>query len=212
MPIQSKLLIFASGTKDAGGSGFENLVLATQKGKLDAEIMGVVSNHEHGGVRERADRLGVPFIYFPGPYESAEYQKIAVSAGADFVALSGWLKLVAGLNPKTTFNIHPAPLPEFGGAGLYGHKTHEAVLNAYRAGRIRHSAISMHFVTDRYDEGPVFFSHPFEIYHEDTPETLGERAKELEYAWQPIITNKVIHGEISWDGHNKNSLIGGIFQ
>ena len=63
-----KLFIFASGTATGGGSGFEKLVTASRNGVLDADIVGVVSNHEHGGVRERAERLGVPFFYFPGPY------------------------------------------------------------------------------------------------------------------------------------------------
>lgn len=48
---KKKIIVFASGTKDGGGSGFENLVNATKKGILNAEIIAVVSNHENGGVR-----------------------------------------------------------------------------------------------------------------------------------------------------------------
>ena len=48
-----KIVVFASGTKDNGGSGFENLVEASRTGILDAEIVAVVSNHERGGVREQ---------------------------------------------------------------------------------------------------------------------------------------------------------------
>lgn len=201
-----KLLVFASGTKDGGGSGFENLVASTKDGRLDAEIVGVVCNHEDGGVRERADRLGIPFIHFAGPYDAEHYQKIVEKAAADFVALSGWLKLAVGLNPRTTFNIHPAPLPEFGGKNFYGMKTHEAVLEAYREGRITHSAVSMHFVTPEFDEGPVFFSHEVEILPNDTTETLAHRVNETEHRYQPEITNKVVHGKISWDGVHPESL------
>jgi phosphoribosylglycinamide formyltransferase-1 len=201
-----RLLVFASGTKDGGGSGFENLVASTKDGRLDAEIVGIVCNHERGGVRERADRLGIPFIHFAGPYDAEHYQQIVTEARADFVALSGWLKLAVGLDPRTTFNIHPAPLPEFGGKNFYGIKTHEAVLEAYKAGRITHSAVSMHFVTPEFDEGPVFFSHPVEILPEDTPETLAHRVNEIEHRYQPEITNKVVHGEISWDGVHPDSL------
>ena len=45
-----RLIIFASGTERKGGSGFENLVAANKAGTLDAEIVAVVSNYEHGGV------------------------------------------------------------------------------------------------------------------------------------------------------------------
>ena len=60
-----KIVIFASGTKDGGGSGFENMVNAIRSSILNAEILAVVSNHKNGGVRERADRLGIHFVHFP---------------------------------------------------------------------------------------------------------------------------------------------------
>jgi folate-dependent phosphoribosylglycinamide formyltransferase PurN len=126
---------------------------------------------------------------------------------SDFVALCGWLKLVAGLDPKTTFNIHPGPLPEFGGKGLWGHFVHEAVLKAYKQGKITHSAVSMHFVTPEFDEGPVFFTHPVPIEPDDTPETLAARVNQAEHEWQPKIANKVVHGEIAWDGKSPESLM-----
>src|SRR5262249_41418476 len=106
-----------------------------------------------------------------------------------------------------TFNIHPGPLPEFGGAGLYGHHVHEAVMKAYRERRVTQSAVSMHFVTEKFDEGPVFFSHPVEILPDDTPETLGARVNEAEHRYQPEITNLVIHGKISWDGKDPKTLV-----
>lgn len=203
-----RLLVFASGTPEGGGSGFENLVHAVSDGRLSADIVGVVSNIEGGGVEEKAKRLGVPFIYMPGPYGADEYLKIVQDTGAEFCTLSGWLKLVKGLNPRTTFNIHPGPLPEFGGAGLWGHFVHEAVLKAYREGRITHSAVSMHFVTPEFDEGPVFFSHPVPILADDTPDTLAKRVNEAEHRYQPEATNLVVNGQISWDGKDPSTLRG----
>lgn len=203
-----KLLIFASGTPEGGGSGFENLVNASRDRRMEADIVGVVSNIERGGVHERADRLGIPFIYMAGPYEAEDYKKIVNATGAQFCALSGWLKLVKGLDPRTTFNIHPGPLPDFGGPGLWGHFVHEAVLKAYKEGRVTHSAVSMHFVTAKFDEGPVFFSHPVDILPDDTPDTLAKRANEAEHRYQPEITNLVIHGSICWDGKDPKTLVG----
>src|SRR3989344_5100886 len=155
-----KLIIFASGKRSGGGSGFENLAKSKD---LDADIVAVVSNHEHGGVRERAERLGVPFIYMPPPYGADYYRSIVVESGAGWVALSGWLKHVVGLDPARTFNIHPALLSQlnhrFGGPGMYGHSLHEAVKAALDAGEITESGFSMHFVTDTVDGGPAFFEH-----------------------------------------------------
>ncbi|MFA6050197.1 MAG: formyltransferase family protein [Candidatus Paceibacterota bacterium] len=206
-----KLVIFASGSKDGGGSGFEKLVENMKAGILLADIVAVVSNHEQGGVRERADRLGIPFIHSPKPRTAEDYKKIVRDTKADFVALSGWLGIVEGLDPKTTFNIHPAWLPSpFGGHGFYGHHVHEAVIEAYKNGEAAHSGVSMHFVTPAYDEGAVFFRKKVEILPGDTAETLAKRVNKVEHEWQSIITNKVIHGEISWDGENPSSLSGAV--
>ena len=168
--------------------------------------MAVVSNHTEGGVRKRADLLKIPFIHFPKPRDAEGYQRIVRDTNANYVALSGWLNLVSGLDPRTTINIHPGPLPEFGGPGLYGHHVHEAVLAAFRRGELTHSAVSMHFVTSEYDQGPVFFKRYVPISAEDTPETLAARVNKCEHTWQPVVTNWVVCGYISWDGQDLASL------
>ena len=210
--MRKHTLVFASGSAEGGGSGFEKLVENSRFGTAKIEIIGVVSNHLNGGVRKRADRLGVPFIYFSGPWTAKEYQNIALRSGADFFALSGWLKLVAGLdertkfNSKTVINIHPGPLPQFGGRGMYGHYVHEAVIAAFKKGEISHSAVSMHFVTEEFDQGPVFFRLNIPVSANDTPESLGEKVNRYEHKYQPLITDMVATGLIGWDGVNKKSL------
>lgn len=213
-----KLLIFASGTADGGGSGAANLLRAQHKGILRADIVGVVSQHALGGVREYAWEMGVPFIHFPKPWSKESYQQIARDSGADFFALSGWLKFVCGLDPgtsfnaKTVFNIHPGPLPKFGGPGMFDHHVHEVVLAAYHRGEITHSAATMHFVVDGdgpidgYDRGPKFFELLVPILPDDTTETLAQRVNACEHEWQPIVTDHVIHGDITWDGIHPASL------
>ena len=208
-----KLIVFASGTKDSGGSGFENLAASPE---LGADIVAVVSNHEHGGVRQRADRLGIPFIYFECKtsdvlHMADAYRKVVQKTGAGWVALSGWLKHVAGLDPAHTFNIHPALLSfdhgRFSGPGMYGKRLHEAVKAAFDAGEITASGFSMHFVTDEYDRGPVFFEMPVPLTKGMTADDIQKAVNQAEYEWQPKITNMVVHGEIAWDGKDSTSLI-----
>ncbi len=206
-----KLLIFASGTKVGGGSGFRKLCEAMEAGLLRAEIVAVVSNHKHGGVAAIAKEFGIPFIHMSSETWSAEeYRKIVSDTGAEFVALSGWLKMVRGLDPQTTFNIHPGLLPRFGGKGMYGHYVHEAAMLAYRAGEITHSGLTMHFVTEKYDDGPTVLQVLVEIFPDDTPETLGARVNAQEHIWQWKVTDMIINGEIYWDGKNPDSVVGTI--
>ncbi len=207
--MRPKLIIFASGKRSGGGAGFENL--ATSK-DLDADIVAVVSNHERGGVHERAMRLGIPFIYFPEPYDAEHYKKIVADSGAEWVALSGWLKHVSGLDPAKTFNTHPALLSfdqgRFGGKGMYGNHIHEAVKKALDAGEITESGFTMHFVTEEHDRGPVFFEHRVPLRKGMTAEEIQMAVQAAEHEWQPKITNMIVHGKIRWDGKDPASLIG----
>jgi len=204
--MKKKILVFASGTKTGGGSGFQKLVENSQAGVLNAEIVGVISNQPAGGVFEKARNLNIKFEYFSGPYDSLNYQKIIDKYQPDVIALSGWLKLVKGLDPKKTINIHPGILPELGGKGMYGIHVHKAAIEKFKAGKIKNTAVSMHFVTEKYDEGPVFFHYPVKILESDTPEILAHRVNQAEHKYQSYITNLVTQGEISWDGKNPESL------
>jgi phosphoribosylglycinamide formyltransferase-1 len=201
-----RVLVFSSGSAEGGGSGFENLIHKIHDGTLNADVVAVVSNYDRGGVRTRADKLGVPFIHFPKPWSEDGYLQIAQDSGAEFFALSGWLKRVVGLDPRVTFNIHPGPLPEFGGDGMYGHHVHEAVIGAFKRGEITHSALCMHFVTSEYDRGPCFFRFNVKINDDDTADSIGSRVNKYEHRWQPEITNLVVHRAISWDGKDPASL------
>jgi len=204
-----RILVFASGSADGGGSGFVKLVEMARRGYLQADIVAVVSNHENGGVRKKADKLGIPFEFFDYSAitagltrDSKEWKQALVLAyqalyrkyGSPWVMLSGWLKPAYGLVTQKTVNIHPGPVPQFGGFGMHGHHVHEAVLKAFGAGQITHSAVSMHFVDDRlpYDQGPLIFMMPVPLEKGDTADTIAKRVNAMEHAWQWYVTNLIV--------------------
>ncbi|NWG01460.1 MAG: hypothetical protein HXY44_01230 [Syntrophaceae bacterium] len=194
-----RILVFASGDAQGGGSGFQELVefSRTNPPVLNAQIVGVISNHPYGGVRKRADALQIPFEYWPGPFDAEGYRSFVEKYRVDFVMCSGWLKFVRGLDPAQTVNIHPGPLPRFGGPGMYGHYVHEAVMAAFHRGEIIQSAVTMHFVDETaYDHGPIIFQMPVLIRPDDDAETLAKRVNEKERAWQSYILNLVVHRKI----------------
>ena len=195
----SGVLVFASGDEKGGGSGFQELVefSRTNPAVLDAKIIGVISNHEHGGVRKRADALHIPFDYWAGPFDARGYRSFVEKYWADFVMCSGWLKFVRGLDPARTVNIHPGPLPQFGGSGMYGHHVHEAVMADFHRGEVIQSAVTMHFVDEAaYDHGPIIFQMPVLIRPDDDADSLAKRVNEKERAWQSHILNLVVHQHI----------------
>ncbi|MFA5993428.1 MAG: formyltransferase family protein [Parcubacteria group bacterium] len=197
---KQRILVLASGDEEGGGSGLQELVEQSQTDRpiLKALVAGVISNHARGGVwrKSEPDALNIPFEHWKGPYTAEGYQARVKNFQADFVMCSGWLKMVRGLDSAKTINIHPGPLPRFGGPGMYGHHVHEAVMEAFHRGEITQSAVTMHFVDEEYDHGPIFFQMPVFIRKEDTPETLAKRVNEKERAWQSIMLSLVVNGDI----------------
>ncbi len=200
-----RIIVFASGTKDGGGSGCANLINKSRgpNPELDANIVAVVSNHERGGVYEKALALDVPFIHMTR-FDADVYCSIMQRYRGEWCALSGWLKMVSGLDPKITFNIHPALLSfqnrRFGGKGMYGHHVHEAVKKALDAGELTESGFSMHFVTPEFDEGPVFAEVRVPLERGMSADDIAKAVNAAEHQWQPHLTNEVVHRRIQLIG------------
>jgi phosphoribosylglycinamide formyltransferase 1 len=199
------ILVFNSGS----GSGFEKLVQYGIDGIASYHIVGLVVSSFECKAIERAKRLGIKYTVMTS-FRVEDYQKVASEYNPDFFSLSGWLKLVKGLDPKITFNIHPGSLPNFGGHKMYGHYVHEATIAAYKAGNIKYTEICMHFITNveytstaeqkkQYDKGSVFFRFSIRILDTDTAETLSARVNKWEHFWQPFITDLIAKKEIYWD-------------
>lgn len=74
------------------------------------------------------------------------YQDLIQQYGIKWVLLSGWMKQIAGLPAHQVINIHPGPLSDYGGEGMYGDHVHEKIWRDYFDGKIVSSAVTMHFV------------------------------------------------------------------
>ncbi len=207
MNKKPRILVFEAGSATGGGSGFAKMVEQSRGDDpvLDAIIVGVVTNHESGGVRKKAEALGIAFATMSHDvaFTAERYQWLVQHFAADYVMLSDWPKEVSGLEMARTVITHPGPLPLT--RGLYGHQVHEAVLTAYRRGEITKSAVTMYFA-----DGPVAFSADVQILPDDTPETLGARVNACEHAWQSRILDLIVHGEIRLVGREVVSSVGSL--
>lgn len=205
---RKNLLVFASGSATGGGSGFKNLVKVGRQKNLAYNIVGVVTHHREGGVVGHAHDLNIPYEVVYPTLSGDDYRNLMREFKADKAALSGWLRPVTGLSTWEVFNIHPGPLPQFGGHGMHGHHVHEAVIREFKRGKITHSAVCMHFVTpyrkvgdkDNYDQGPLIAQVPVPIFDDDTAEKLGARVNTKEHAIQPIYTSLICEGKIALVG------------
>ena len=78
-------------------------------------------------------------------------------------------------------NVHPSLLPSFGGAGMYGIRVHQAAIEA----GVRVTGVTVHFVDEEYDRGPIIAQWPVPVLPGDTPETLAERVLAVEHTLYP---------------------------
>src|SRR5215472_11098603 len=169
-----------------GGSSMKAIVAAIRQGTLAAEARIVISNNADSPALAHAREAGVPALHLSqsklgpeGDIDRAIADTLA-SAGVDLVVLSGYLRklgpAVLARFRGRILNIHPGPLPTYGGQGLYGMRVHEAVLAAGE----RASAVTIHLVDEEYDHGPVVARREVAVEPGDTPATLAARVQAFE--------------------------------
>jgi formyltetrahydrofolate-dependent phosphoribosylglycinamide formyltransferase len=181
-----RLAVLISGS----GTNLQAILDATQNGRLPAEVALVVSNHRDAFGLVRAERAGVPTLYFPlKPYHDAgrsraEYDadlagRVAAVA-PDLIVLAGWMHVLslAFLNryPDRVINLHPAMPGTFAGTHAI-----ERAYEAYRRGEISHSGCMVHFVVPEVDAGPVIAQVPVPIELGDTLEAFEARMHAAEH-------------------------------
>lgn len=177
-----QLAIFASGN----GSNAEAIVHFFRQNQ-EAEVALILTNRAEAGVRERAQRLGIPCHHFTSAEmrEGTKPLELLREKRIDLIVLAGYLCLVTPAYimeyPDRIINIHPALLPAYGGKGMYGDHVHQAVL----AAREKVSGITIHLVNERYDEGRHLLQATCPVYATDTSEALASRIHELEHRFFP---------------------------
>ena len=197
-----RLAVFASG----GGTNFQALLDAINRGTLPAEPVCCVSNTPDAGALDRAERADVPAAVVPpidyddpAAFGNALLDVLATH-DASFVALAGYMikvpaNVVDAYRGRMT-NVHPALLPAFGGQGMYGMHVHEAVIE-YGA---HWSGVTVHLVDEEYDHGPIVLQEPVPVYPDDTPQALADRIKTVEHRLYPEALRLFAQGRIHLDG------------
>lgn len=183
MPL--KVAVLLSGN----GSTLQNILDRIAAGELDVKVVCVVGSRADAYGLERARKSGIPAIAVPRKdYANAQVFGDAVWSEVrkhepGLVVLAGFMSLLP-IPPDfrgKIMNVHPALIPAFSGKGMYGHHVHEAVL-AYGA---KLTGVTVHFVDEVYDRGPVILQSPVPVLEDDTADTLAARVQAEERALYP---------------------------
>jgi len=177
------------------------IVLAIEAGALAAEARLVVSNKREAPALAFARDHSVPtrIIATAKDPEAADLALAAAlrDAEVELVVLSGYLRK---LGPRTlaayagrVLNIHPGPLPRFGGQGMYGRRVHEAVA----AAGITETGVTVHVVDEEYDHGPTLIALPVPLAPGDDAATIEAKVTAAEAGVFVEVVRRICEGTLA---------------
>ncbi len=188
------IAVFVSGN----GSNLQALIDAGRAEKLSAgKIALVVCDQPEAFALRRAQKAGIPTLVVEGnDYASREeYDRRIIQRlrqdNVELVVLAGFMRILSGhfVNEykDKILNIHPALLPDFKGA--------RGIKDAYEAG-VEITGVTVHFVTEELDSGPVILQERVRIEKDDTIKTLEEKIHKVEHKLYPEAVKMFVDGEL----------------
>ncbi len=195
-----KIAVLASGS----GTNLQNLIEQLHVDEsCDIEIAVVISDRENAYALERAKHAGIPTqVIRSQDFENRiEFDKEVArhieKYLAELVVLAGYMKLfqppfVRQYNNRI-LNIHPSLLPAFPGAN--------AVRDTLAYG-VKVAGVTVHFVDEGVDTGPIIAQASVPVFENDDEETLHSRIQVEEHRLYPEIIKKYALGKIRIEGRN----------
>jgi len=192
-----RICVFASGR----GSNLQAIIDGVEEGRLNCEIVFVMSNNSCSGALEIARKKNIPAYHLSEKvFHKNNFEESLIDLlekhKPDLIVLAGYMKLVPisviRRFENRIINIHPALLPKFGGKGMYGMNVHNAV---FQAGE-KVSGVTIHIVNENYDEGKIIYQEKIDISDCKSPEEIAEKVLKLEHKVYPEVIQKIIEGKI----------------
>jgi len=188
-----RIAVFASGF----GSNLQALIDFSKNDDLSGEIVLVFSDKSGAYALQRAKNHGIKAVFLdPAQFKTrSQYDEkvadILKEEKIDLVVLAGYMLLI-GQNIVAKFknriiNIHPALLPAFKG-------TH-GIKDAFDYG-VKVTGVTVHFVDEGLDSGPIIIQQAVEVTEEDSAETLEEKIHAVEHKIYPLAVKHFCNGRL----------------
>ncbi|MGB3956700.1 MAG: phosphoribosylglycinamide formyltransferase [Limnochordia bacterium] len=184
----TNIAVFASGN----GSNLGALIRAVESGELHAQIKLVVSDNPEAYCLERARKARLScFMFYPHMYPSkAVYEELILrqlrELNVEYIVLAGYMRLIGptllAAFPERIINIHPSLLPAFPGK--------DAIGQALAAG-VPRTGVTIHYVDEGMDTGPIIAQWPVTIDPGETRESLAEKIHAVEHELYPRVLQEI---------------------
>ena len=166
-------------------------------------ISGVISNKAdaYGLIRAQQSNIATQVIDHK-QYASRDLFDNALTKAIDeynpgLIVLAGFMRILGADFVKhyqgRILNIHPSLLPAYPGTN-----THQRVLDA---GEKQHG-VSVHFVTEELDGGPVIAQEAIAIEPTDDADSLAEKIHKKEHILYPTVVSWFADGRVRLDGND----------
>ncbi|PZL75383.1 phosphoribosylglycinamide formyltransferase [Enterococcus plantarum] len=184
-----KLAVFASGN----GSNFQAIAEAVAVGTINAELTLLFCDRKDAYVVQRARSMSIPVVSFsPKDFESkalyeGEILHLLEEEQIDLVVLAGYMRIIGPTLleefSNRIINIHPSLLPDF--PGLHG------IRDAFY-GNVRETGVTIHYVDNGIDTGPIIAQEKVTIDATDTLVSLEEKIHKVEHKLFPAVLAELI--------------------
>lgn len=195
---KARIAVFASGS----GSNYEAIMHNFhQEGWTRGEVALLVCDKPGAYVLGRAHKWGTPTCAlsikdYAGKeaFEQAILQKLR-EAEIDFIVLAGYMRLLGSTLLKPYMgkivNIHPSLLPAFQGKDAIGQALDYGV---------RVSGVTVHFVDEGMDTGPIIAQQTVPVSTDDTHESLAQKIQAVEHELYPQVIKACIEDSVKYKG------------
>ncbi len=197
--MMKTIAVFASGT----GSNFAAIVKAVKQKKLRCAVRLLVCDNPQAGVLAKAEQAGVPamLVQRKDYADKAAFEAAIISRlkqeNIGLVVLAGYMRMLSPAFVKQfagrIINIHPALLPSFKGT--------QAIEDALAYG-VKVTGVTVHFVDEEMDHGPIIMQQAVAVKPNDTPASLAKRIHAVEHILYPKAVQACCNGKIKLTGRN----------
>ncbi len=182
--MTSRIVVLISGS----GTNLQAIIDACKTDGFPGKVVGVISNipKAYGLTRAQDANIETSTLSHKDFDSREAYDQSLITVidqyKPDVIVLAGFMRILTPAFVQhfqgKLLNIHPSLLPKYQGLN-----THQRAIDA---GDTEHG-VSVHYVTEELDGGPVILQAKVPIFDGDTAEDLASRIHEQEHRIYPLV-------------------------